>query len=76
MVVETADLVEVGYIVEAGHIAGIEEKMGIAEDTRQEKMFGIAVVGQEIFGLVLLAGAGNSDPCRLARSRRLEYTKR
>ena len=76
MVVEAADLVEVGYIVEAGRTAGIEERKGIAENTQQEKMIGIAVEEQEIFGPVLLAGGGNSVPCRLARSQRLKYTKR
>jgi len=36
VVVEAADQVEVDYIVEAGHIAGIEETKGIAEDIRQD----------------------------------------
>ena len=76
MVVEAADQVEVDYIVEAGHIAGIEERKGIAEDMPQEKMIGIAVKERETFGLVLLVGGGNSVLYRLARSRKQEYTIR
>lgn len=65
MVVEAADLIEVGYIVEAGYIvevdytADIEERMGIAEDIQQEKMIGIAVQEPDFVGLVLLAGEGS-----------------
>ena len=55
MVVEVADLIEAGYIVEADHIAGIGEKKGIAEDTQQEKMIGIVGKERDIVGLVLPA---------------------
>jgi hypothetical protein len=64
VVVEAADLVEVDYIVEAGHIAGIVETKGIAEDTHQEKMTGIAVEEMDIVDLVLLAGGDSSVLCK------------
>jgi hypothetical protein len=53
VVVEVADLVEAGYIVEIDHIAGIEEKKGVAEDTQQERMIGIVGKKRDIVGLVL-----------------------
>ena len=59
MVVEAADLIEVGYIVEVDYIVDIEERMGIAEDIQQEKMIGIAVEEPDFVGLVLLAGEGS-----------------
>lgn len=62
MVVAAADLVD--YIVEAGHIAGIEGRKGIAEDTQPKKMIGIAVEEREIFALVLLAVGDSSVLCK------------
>ena len=59
MEVEAAGLVVVGHIVEAGHIADIEERMDIAVDTQQEKMADIAVEKRHFVGLVLLAGEGS-----------------
>lgn len=57
MVVEAAGQIEADYIVEAGHIVDIEERKDIAEDTRQEKMIGIAVEKRDFVDLVLPVGA-------------------
>ena len=54
--VEVADLIVVGYIVEAGHIADIEEMKHIAEGMHQEKMIDIAVEERDFVGLVQPAG--------------------
>ena len=54
--VEAADLIVVDCIVEAGHIADIEEKMDIAGGMHQEKMIDIAVEERDSVDLAQLAG--------------------
>ena len=76
MVVEAVDLIVVGYIVEAGHIADIEEMKELLRILQQEKMIDIAVEEKDFVGLVLLAVADSSVLCKLAIHQKREYTTR
>jgi hypothetical protein len=56
VVVEAADLIVVGYIVEVDYTVGIVEKKEIAGDMQQAQIVGIAVVEREFVDLELPAG--------------------